>query len=321
MGSSSAGDELELDEQAGRAAGVVVAILAGLGAHDVRHQEPDLGWGEELARALAGTFRELAQQVFVGATEEVGLHVGEAEPVTGIGEDLDHGGEFGRVDVAFAVELGCEINQVDDARERGVLPDDRPHGPGQVFADVLGPRASLPVVERPFVVFTAVDDGPSRFGWQVEAQEFVIAFGDLQRGDAVAVFFGQAPDFVVENVGEPLEKQERQQVIFELGGVLLAADGAGCVPQHLLHGLGGWGNGTSGGFCPASRDPRCRLGRLCGRLGLIDFRFGSKCGDGFLRGFLWLGHAAFPAVHRGEGDTKPVRKFLLGEIKSGSNGA
>ena len=72
-----AGDELELDEQTGRTAGVVVAIVAGLRAHDVRHQEPDFGRGEKLARALAGPFRELAQQVFVGATQEVGLDVGE----------------------------------------------------------------------------------------------------------------------------------------------------------------------------------------------------------------------------------------------------
>ena len=76
-----AGDELELDEQASRAAGVVVAILAGPWAHDVRHEETDLGGGEELAGALAGTFGELAQQVLVGAAEEVGLHVGETEPV------------------------------------------------------------------------------------------------------------------------------------------------------------------------------------------------------------------------------------------------
>ena len=34
-----AGDKLEFDEQAGRAAGVVVATLTGPRAHDVRHQE------------------------------------------------------------------------------------------------------------------------------------------------------------------------------------------------------------------------------------------------------------------------------------------
>ena len=190
-----------------------------------------------------------------------------------------------------------------------------------MFADVFGPCASLPVVERPLVAFAAVDDAPSRFGWQVEAQQFVIAFGDFKRGGAVAIFLGQASDLVVEDVGQPFEKQERQQVIFELGGILLATDGAGRVPQHLLHGLGGWGSGASGRSRSTSCYARCRLGRLHGCLCIINVRLGGKRGDCFLRGFLWLGHTAFPAVHRGEGHTEPVRKLLLGEIKSGPNGA
>ena len=50
--------------------------LAGPGAHDVGHQEADLGGREELARALAGALGELAEQVLVGAAQEVRLHVG-----------------------------------------------------------------------------------------------------------------------------------------------------------------------------------------------------------------------------------------------------
>ena len=74
---------------------------------------------------------------------------------------------------------------------------------------------------------------------------------------------------------------------------------------------------------PALRpcDARCRLGRLHGLLRLVNVRLGGKRGDCFLRRLLWLGHAAFPAVHRGEGDTEPLSKLLLREIKSGSNGA
>ena len=112
-----AGDQLELDEQPGGAAGVVVAVLAGLRAHQVRHQEAHLRGREELAGALAGAFGELAQQVLVGAAEEVGLHVGEAEPVPGIGKGLHHRGESGRVDITLAVALGSEVDQVYDARE------------------------------------------------------------------------------------------------------------------------------------------------------------------------------------------------------------
>ncbi len=55
-----AGDELEFDEQAGGAAGVVMAFLAGFRARDVRHEEADFGRGEELSCALPGTFGELA---------------------------------------------------------------------------------------------------------------------------------------------------------------------------------------------------------------------------------------------------------------------
>ena len=139
-----AGDELELDQQPGRAAGIVVTILAGPGAHDVGHQEADLGRGEELARALAGTFRELAQQVLVGAAEEVGLYIGKAQPVAGIGEGFDHGGELGRVDVALAVALRREIDQVDDARERGVFAARRPGQPWSGVPRCLGGRVLRP---------------------------------------------------------------------------------------------------------------------------------------------------------------------------------
>ena len=45
-------DELELDKQTCRAAGVVVALFTRLGPHQVRHQEANLGGGEVLARAL-----------------------------------------------------------------------------------------------------------------------------------------------------------------------------------------------------------------------------------------------------------------------------
>ena len=131
-----AGDELELDEQASRAAGVVVAILTGPRAHDMRHEEADLSGGEELARALAGTFGELTQQILVGAAEEIGLHVGEAEPIARVGKGLDDGGEFGRVDVALAIALGGEIDEIDDARQRGILPRYCPHRLGQMLADV-----------------------------------------------------------------------------------------------------------------------------------------------------------------------------------------
>ena len=135
-------DELQLDQQPGRAAGVVVAVLARPRAHDVRHEEADLGRREELARALARAFGEFPEQVFVGAAEEVGLHVGEAEPVARVGEGLDDTAQLGRVDVPLAVALGGEVDDVDDARQRRVVPHDGADGLGQVLADVLRRRGA-----------------------------------------------------------------------------------------------------------------------------------------------------------------------------------
>ena len=98
-----------------------------------------------------------------------------------------------------------------------------------------------PVVERPVVRLAPADDGPARFGRQVEAQQRMVALGDLQRGLAVAVLLGEPGDLVVEHVREPLQEEQRQQVVLELRRVLLAADRARRIPEHLLHGLRGGG--------------------------------------------------------------------------------
>ena len=199
-----AGDELKLDEQPRRAAGVVVARLAGPWAHQVRHEETDLGRREELARALAGAFGEFAQQIFISAAQEVGLHVGQAEAVAGVGEGLDDGGEPGRVDVALAIALGREVHQVDDAGERRVPPDDRTHRSRQVLANVAGSGAPPPVVEGPVVRLSPADDAPSGLRRQVETQQVVVALRDLPRGLLVPEVLGQPVDLVVENVRESL---------------------------------------------------------------------------------------------------------------------
>ena len=106
-----------------------------------------------------------------------------------------------------------------------------------MLADVLGLCSRL-VVQWPFVRLASTDDAPPRFRRKIEAQQRMVAFGDLKRGLAVAVLLGQPVDLVVEHVREPLQEEKRQQIVLELGGVLLAADRAGRVPEHLLHGLG-----------------------------------------------------------------------------------
>ena len=249
-----AGDQLELDEQPGGATGKVVAGLAGPGPHYVGHQEADLGGGEELARTLAGALRELAQQVLVGAAQKVRLHVGEAEPVARVGEGLDDGSEAGRVEVALAVALGGEVHEVYDAGERRIPPHDGTHCHGQVLADVAGPRAAALGVRRPFVGLPTADDVPAGLRGQVEAHQLVVALRDFLCDGAVPELLGQPLYLVVEHVRETLEEEEGQQVVLELGGVLFASDGAGGVPQHLLHGLGvGNGRLALGGTAAWSR--------------------------------------------------------------------
>ena len=149
----------------------------------------------------------------------------------------------------------------------------------------------------------------------------MIGLGDLQRGGAVAVFFGQTCDLVVEDIGQPLEKQQRQEVILELGGVLLAPDGAGGVPQHLLHGFRRGGGTAARAAAAPPRHARRRFRGLRGRIRRVDPRFGGQRGDGFPRRLLRHDRAAFPAVHAGEGNAEPSRELLLREIKVGANGA
>ena len=247
------------------------------------------------------------------------MHVGEAKPVPRIGKSLDHGSKLRRVDVALAVALGGEIHHVDDARERRVLAHDRAHGFGQVLADVIGPRASSPIVVRPIILLASADDRPAGLGRQVKAQQFVIAFGDLKRGGAIAIFLGQAPDLVVEDVGESFQEQERQEVILELGRIFLTSDRAGGIPQHLFHGF----CGRSAGACPGPSPShlRCHFGRICVRLFHIEPRFGGESGNGRVRCFLGHIHATFPAVDGGERDTEAFCELLLRQIEAGADSA
>ena len=71
-----------------------MAHLARFGPHDVRDHEADLGRREELAGALSRAFRKLAQQVFVCATEEVGLYVSQPQAVARIGKGFDDAAQF-----------------------------------------------------------------------------------------------------------------------------------------------------------------------------------------------------------------------------------
>src|SRR5437879_5811297 len=126
-----------------------MAIFARAGPHDVRHQDADFGRGEELARALARALSELAQQIFVGAAEEIGLHIGKPQAIAWIGKRLDNKAQLRRVDIALAVALGGEVDDVDHAGKLRVLFNDGANCLGQMLADVLRLCALSLVVKRP----------------------------------------------------------------------------------------------------------------------------------------------------------------------------
>ena len=164
-----------------------MAFFTGSRAHDVCHEEADFGWGEKFTRALPGAFGKFSQEELVGAAEEIGLHIGKPQAVARIGEGFNDLDEFLRVDIALAIALGGEIHEVYDAGERGVVPHDGADGFCQVIADILRARA-LPLVIRPFITLAPVNDRPSRFGWEIEAQQVVVKLGNFQGGLSVAVF-------------------------------------------------------------------------------------------------------------------------------------
>ena len=123
------------------------------------------------------------------------------------------------------------------------MPNDGADCHRQVLADIAGPRAAPQCIERPFVDLPPAHDAPSGFRRQVEAQQAVVALRNFLCDGKVPELLRQSLDLVVEHIGEALEEEEGQQVVLELGRVLLAANGASSIPQHLFHGLGGWNVG------------------------------------------------------------------------------
>ena len=139
-----------------------------------------------------------------------------------------------------------------------------------MLADVLGLRALALVVQRPLDGFAPADRAPPGLGRQIEAQERMVALGDLKRRVAVAIVLGEPCDLVVEHIRQPLQEEERQQIVLELRRVLLAADRAGRIPEHLLHGLRRRRGGR--GRAPAAGDAGCGLGRFGAVFVRVDSR-------------------------------------------------
>ena len=66
---------------------------------------------------------------------------------------------------------------------------------------------------------------------EVEPDELVVLLDELGRRLLVAELVGELRDLVVEDVGEPLQEDERQDVVLELRGVERPANLAGGVPE------------------------------------------------------------------------------------------
>ena len=146
-----------------------MTILAWPRAHDLRHEEADFGRRENSPALCPEPFGELSQEIFVGAAEKVGLHVGQAQPIARIGERLDNEAQLRWIDVALAIALGGEIDDVDDAGKTRILFDDRARRFRQMLADVFGLRALASLVDSPFDRLASADRAPSRLRRQVEA--------------------------------------------------------------------------------------------------------------------------------------------------------
>ena len=218
--------QLALDEQAGGAAGGVIAGHARLGVHDERHDLAHLAGRVELARALPAALGELADEVFVAAPDDVRLHVAQAEAL--LADALDEVGEAVVVDVAHAVGGGVEVHAVDDALEQRVFVRDGAQVRGELLADLVRERA---------------DDGPDgvvgvgRLQRQVEADEFLVVLHQLERLGARADLFGDAIQLVIEDIAQALGEDEREDVVLELGRILRAANGTGGVPDPGFEGF------------------------------------------------------------------------------------
>ena len=162
--------DLAFDEEAAGAAGGVVDFHAGLGLEHLRHDGADLGRGVEFAGALATTFGELADEVFVAFADDVGLNVVEPEA---LGADcLNEVGEAVVVEVTLAVGGGVEVYAVYDSLKERILFGDGSHEGGDAFADLVGELAD----DRPDGLIRMF-----RHEGEVKADKLVVSSGELER--------------------------------------------------------------------------------------------------------------------------------------------
>ena len=110
--------QLCLDAQAKGAGGRVVEVVTRLRVENVADQMAHVGGREELAGAAA-PLGKLADEVLIGAAQQVGLHVVEAQPL--LAHDVDQARQDVVVQQALVALTGVEVAPVDDAKQVLVL--------------------------------------------------------------------------------------------------------------------------------------------------------------------------------------------------------
>src|SRR6266566_2334940 len=206
--------QMAFDEKPRRSAGWVVDRHAWLGIEDAGHEAGHLGRRVELARALPLPLSELADKVLVGPAEEIGLDVLEAEPV--FAERLDQSSEPVVVHDGLACCRRVEIDGVDDTLEPRVLTRHCSNRVGKNLAEFGG---------------LSRYEGPSTLRGNIEPHEAVVFVDDRTRGIEISNLLGDALNLIVEHVREPLEENERENVVLELRRVERPAHLASRIPE------------------------------------------------------------------------------------------
>ena len=121
----------KLDQQPGAARSRVVEFVAVLRVKDVGEQKADASGREELAGAAA-LLGKLANQVLVGAPDDVGLHIAQPQPL--LAQDIEQARQRIVVEHALITLGGVEVAAVDDAVQVGILTRNRTQVVGHAFA-------------------------------------------------------------------------------------------------------------------------------------------------------------------------------------------
>ena len=179
---------------------------------------------------------------------------------------------------------------------------DRADRAGELLAERLGLLLRWPLEGNAPAYNT-----PAGLGGNVEADERVIGLEYLKRGITIVKLLCEPLNFVVEDVGEALNEEEREEVVLELRGVFLAADRARGIPEHLLHALVAEHGTLLHSSTAASR-------RLGGRLCVV-----RSCKACFLNErldclrlrLLWLRLTCFPPIDGSEGHVQLSRELFL----------